>query len=50
MRKIYKQLLIALLTMMPVGAWAQTQFTQGDFTYTVTDEVNKTVSVEQKDG
>ena len=50
MRKIYKQLLIALLTMMPVGAWAQTQFTQGDFTYTVTDEVNKTVSVKQKDG
>ncbi len=45
MRKIYKQLLIALLTMMPVGAWAQTQFTQGDFTYTVTDEENHKVSI-----
>ena len=45
MRKIYKQLLIALLTMMPVGAWAQTTFTQGDFTYTVTDEENHKVSI-----
>ena len=38
-------MLIALLTMMPVGAWAQTQFTQGDFTYTVTDEENHKVSI-----
>jgi len=47
MRKIYKQLLIALLAMFPVGAWAQepTTFTQGDFTYTVTDESNHKVSI-----
>ena len=45
MRKIYKQLLIALLALIPVGAWAQTTFTQGDFTYTVTDEDAKTVSI-----
>jgi uncharacterized repeat protein (TIGR02543 family) len=45
MRKFYQQMLIALLAMFPVGAWAQTTFTQGDFTYTVTDEDAKTVSI-----
>ena len=45
MRTIYQQMLIALLAMIPVGAWAQTTFTQGDFTYTVTDEDAKTVSI-----
>ena len=38
-------MLIALLAMIPVGAWAQTTFTQGDFTYTVTDEENQEVSI-----
>ena len=38
-------MLIALLAMIPVGAWAQTTFTQGDFTYTVTDEENHKVSI-----
>ncbi len=45
MRKFYQQMLIALLAMIPVGAWAQTTFTQGDFTYTVTDEENQEVSI-----
>ncbi|MBQ9191466.1 MAG: leucine-rich repeat protein [Bacteroidaceae bacterium] len=50
MKQLYQRTLLALLTLMPTAMWAQTQFTQGDFTYTVTDEVNKTVSVKQKDG
>ena len=49
MRKFYQQMLIALLAMIPVGAWAQTTFTQGDFTYTVTDEVNHKVSIAKAD-
>ncbi len=50
MKQLYQRTLLALLALMPTAMWAQTQFTQGDFTYTVTDEVNKTVSVKQKDG
>ena len=43
--KQMKRLLFALLVILPAGAWAQTTFTQGDFTYTVTDEENNTVSI-----
>ena len=50
MKQLYQRTLLVLLALMPTAMWAQTQFTQGDFTYTVTDEVNKTVSVKQKDG
>lgn len=50
MKQLYQRTLLALLALMPTAMWAQTQFTHGDFTYTVTDEVNKTVSVKQKDG
>ena len=53
--KQVKQLLFALLAMMPAGAWAQdpepepTTFTVGNFKYTVTDEENKTVSIGKAD-
>ena len=50
MKQLYQRTLLALLALMPTAMWAQTQFTQGDFTYTVTDADAKTVSVAQKDG
>lgn len=46
-----KKLLFSLaFVLTALAAAAQTTFTQGDFTYTVTDDVAKTVSVKQKDG
>ena len=42
-------MLIALLAMIPVGAWAQTMFTEGNFKYTVTDEENHYVSIAKAD-
>ena len=41
-----KRLLFSFLfVLMAIAGWAQTTFTQGDFTYTVTDEDAKTVSI-----
>ena len=45
MKQLYQRTLLALLALMPTAMWAQTTFTQGDFTYTVTDEDAKTVSI-----
>ena len=45
MKHFFKRTLLALLTLLPAAMWAQTTFTQGDFTYTVTDEDAKTVSI-----
>ena len=33
-----------------IAGWAQTTFTQGDFTYTVTDDKNHYVSIAKADG
>ena len=41
-----KRLLFSFLfVLLAISGWAQTTFTQGDFTYTVTDEDAKTVSI-----
>ena len=40
-----KLLSLCLLLLTTIAGWAQTTFTQGDFTYTVTDEDAKTVSI-----
>ena len=40
-----KLLSLCLLLLTAIAGWAQTTFTQGDFTYTVTDEDAKTVSI-----
>ena len=40
-----KLLSLCLLLLTAIAGWAQTKFTQGDFTYTVTDEDAKTVSI-----
>jgi len=41
-----KRLLFSFLFVLTaIAGWAQTTFTQGDFTYTVTDDETKTVSV-----
>ena len=41
-----KRLLFSFLFVLTaIAGWAQTTFTQGDFTYTVTDEDAKTVSI-----
>ena len=43
-----KLLSLCLLLLTTIVGWAQTTFTQGDFTYTVTDDENHYVSVGQK--
>ena len=45
MKQLCQRTLLALLALMPTAMWAQTTFTQGDFTYTVTDDDAKTVSI-----
>ena len=40
-----KLLSLCLLLLTTIAGWAQTTFTQGDFTYTVTDEENHYVSI-----
>ena len=42
-----KLLSLCLLLLTTIAGWAQTTFTQGDFTYTVTDDENHYVSVAQ---
>ena len=42
-----KLLSLCLLLLTTIAGWAQTTFTQGDFTYTVTDDENLYVSVAQ---
>ena len=45
-----KRLLFSFLFVLTaIAGWAQTTFTQGDFTYTVTDEDAKTVSIAKAD-
>ena len=45
-----KLLSLCLLLLTTIAGWAQTTFTQGNFTYTVTDDENDYVSVAQNDG
>ena len=45
-----KLLSLCLLLLTAIAGWAQTTFTQGNFTYTVTDDENDYVSVAQNYG
>ena len=47
-KEIMKRLLfLLLLVLTTIAGWAQTEFTVGNFKYTVTDDVNHYVSVSQ---
>ena len=44
-----KLLSLCLLLLTTIAGWAQTEFTEGNFKYTVTDEVNHYVSIAKAD-